>query len=352
MEIYILDSKMNILGVVSTYDAILWNTRFHEPGTFKADFLFTENKNKILQRGNLLYKTDEDEAAVITRKFLKLNKHGEEIIQVQGYMTSRYLQQRIIWEKMVLKGTYEEAMRKMVEEQVISPKDPDRKIPNIRLGEKKGYDGEIEKQISYDNLQTALTDLSKVSALGYRLRPDLKNKIFLFEVYRGEDRTVGTQHPCIFTRDYGNVYTQEYSEDDTNYKNICLIGGSGEDQDRILAVSGQAAGLERYEMFYNASGFSKSEITTEEYLLQIRQKGEEQLAKYYTAKAFESKINQNRAMPFSIGDYVTCTDSKWHIRVDTQVKEIAKGYTKEEKSYVVTFGDSVPTLIDLIKAKE
>lgn len=353
MEIYVLDRDINILGIFSTYDAIMWNPKLHEPGKFKASFIFTEEMNRILQEGNLLYKTDEEEAAaIITRKYLKLNKNGEETIQVQGYMASRYLNQRIIWEKMILKGSPEQIMRQMVYEQAVSPADSARKMSRIQLGEFHGYDGEMEKQVTYDNLQEALTAISKTSELGYRLNLDINEKMFYFEVYQGVNRIVGTNEPCIFSRDFGNVYTQDYSEDATNFRNICLVGGSGEDAERIMTTVGNGEGFDRYEMFCNAAGMSNKDITEEEYIQQLQQKGKEKLANYYVAKAFESKINKEKSMQFALGDYVTCTDSKWNIRLDTQIKEIEKGYSKTEKSCVVTFGDGVPTLISLIKAKE
>lgn len=353
MEIYVLDNKINILGVFSTYESILWTEKVHEPGTFKAVFVFTQKMNKILNRGNLLYKTDEAQPGIIKRKFLKMDKYGRKTIVIQGFMANRYLNQRIIWNKMVMKGTPEQIMRQMVEEQVINPEDSDRKMSIIELGDFKGYDDEeIEKQVSYNNLQESLTDISKTSELGYRLRLDFTIKKFLFEVYKGVDRTIGTENPCIFSRKYKNVYTQEYSEDDSNYRNICLVGGPGEDDERILVSVGEASGLDRYEFFYNASGLSEKDITTEELKNQLRQKGKEKTAAYPIAKAFESKINQKKAMTYALGDYVTCTDPEWGVTNDTQVKAIQKGLSKKEESLVVTFGDGIPTLISLIKAKE
>lgn len=353
MEIYVLDKDINILGVFSTYEAIIWNPKLHQPGTFKAQFVFSEKMNRILNRGNLLFKNDEDEPAIITRKYLQLNKRGEQLITVQGYMASRYLNQRIIWSKMVMSGTPEFVMRKMVNDQVVNPTDPDRKMPRIFLGEFQDIDqDEIEKQVSYDNLQEALTAVATAAELGYRLRLDIAEKKFFFEVYQGVDRTLGTEHPCIFTRDYGNVYTQTYSTDDSNYRNICLVGGPGEDDERILKSVGSASGIARYEMFYNSSGISQKDITQQELLAQMEQKGREKLASYYIAEAFESKINQQKAMAFKLGDYVTCTDSLWNVAVNTQVKAIEKGFSKSEESFVATFGDDVPTLVDLIKAKE
>ena len=353
MEIYVLDKNINIIGVFSTYEAIIWNPKLHQPGTFKAQFIFSKKVNNILQLGNLLYKDDEDEPAIITRKYLVLNKRGEQLITVQGYMASRYLNQRIIWSKMVMRGTTEQLMRQMVLEQVVNPSDPDRRMPRIQLAPFKGIDQEeVEKQVTYDNLQEALTAVATTAELGYRLRLDVAERMFTFEIYQGVDRTLGTEKPCIFTRDFGNVYTQNYSEDDTNFRNICLVGGPGEDASRVMRTVGSAAGIERYEMFYNASGISEKDITRAELLAQLDQKGKEKMASYYIAKAFESKINQQKAMAFSLGDYVTCTDSEWNVAVNTQVKAIEKGFSKSEESFVATFGDDVPTLVDLIKAKE
>jgi hypothetical protein len=353
MEIYILDRNLNIVGVISTYDSILWTEKVHEPGNIKAVFVFTEKMNRILQRGYLLYKTDELQPAVITRKTLKLNKYGQQTITIQGYMVTRYFRQRIIWKKMIMKGTPEQMMRQMVQEQIIAPEDETRKIPLIELGDLQNFDmDEVEKQITYDNLQEALTDMSKTTELGYRLRLDYARKKLVFEVYRGTNRTQGTEHPCIFTRKFKNVFTQEYNEDEGNYKNVCLVGGPGEDTDRVLVTVGSGAGLDRYEMFYNASGYSEDGITAAVLQDQLRQKGLEKMSAYYIAKAFEVKINKEKAMKFDLGDYVTCKDTQWGITVDTQVKVIQKGYSKTEASYVITLGDDVPTLINLIKAKE
>lgn len=353
MEIYVLDRDIHILGVFSTYESILWTDKVHEPGTFKAGFVFTEKMNNILNEGNLLYKTDEDQPGIIKRKYLKLDKYGQQTIVIQGYMASRYLNQRIIWKKMIMKGTPEQIMRQMVEEQVINPENGDRKMPLIELGDFKNYDDEeIEKQVTYDNLQESLTDISKTSELGYKLRLDYGRRKFVFEVYKGINRTLGTKQPCIFARKYGNVYTQEYSEDSSNYRNICLVGGPGEDADRILVTVGEAYGMDRYEFFYNAAGISEKDVTKKELINQLQQKGKEKMAAYYVAKAFENKINQSKAMAYALGDYVTCTDSTWNVAVNTQVKAIQKGFSKKEQSTIVTFGDDVPTLVDLIKAKE
>lgn len=351
MEIYILTPEIEVIGVVSTYEAIIWTNKMYEPGSFKATFVFSEKMNQLLQCENLLYKEDEPEPGIITRKYIKLNKQGEQTIQVQGFMASRYLTRRIVWSKTILKGTPEEAMRQLVYQQVIAPVNADRQMPLIFLGELKGYEGEINKQVTYENLQETLTAIAKTNELGYRLSLDVAQKRFYFDVFRGEKRTAGSSHPCIFSRDFQNVYIQEYSEDRSNCRNVCLVGGMGEDEDRALAIVGEGIGLDRFEMFYNVSGLLDADATDNELKI-LRQKGAEKLNSYVMARSFEVKVNKAKAMPHELGDYVTCTDEQWGITMETQITAIERGYSKTEESYVVTLGKQVPTLIELIKAKE
>ncbi len=353
-DIYILDRELNVTGVVGTYDSIIWMNRLYEPGPFKAEFAYSQEMDRKLERGTMLYRTDEAEPAVITRKYLKLNREGRQTIQVQGRMASWILARRIIWERMEMQGTPEEIIRCMVYRQAIEPKDGRRKLGGIVLGDMAGGGEVIRKQVTYGNLQEEATAVAKAHGLGYRLRLDMAERMMFFECYRGKDRTAGTEHPCIFSRDFNNVFTQDYYEDEANYRNVCLVGGTGEGDGRRLVVVGDAEGYNRHEMFWNASGLSDSGENTseEEYLGQLRQKGLEKLENYQLVISFENKVNQERAMEYGLGDYVTCTDGQWGVTINAQVTAIERGYSRSEESCYITLGNRVPTLLDMIKAKE
>lgn len=351
MEIYVLDEELNLVGVLSGYEAIIWQDILEKPGKFEAEFLFTERLNRMLQRKNILYKKDEMQAGIINYKHIKLDKQGRTKIRIKGNMASSYTKRRIVWEKMILSGTSEEVMRELVDKQLINPTDPMRRIRGIRLGELCGVEDYIEKQVTDSNLQETLTDIAASAGLGYKLRLDLQEKVFYFEVIKGADKTLGTMQPCIFSRDFHNIYTQEYYEDDSNFKNVCLVRGTGEGENRVTEVTGEASGLDRYEMSYSAA-FLKDEGQTEEiYREQLRQKGNEKLKDYYLVKSFTSKVRQNKAKKCSLGDFVTCRDRKWGIRIDTQIKMIEKHLSKDEQEVYITFGNSQPMITDLIKAE-
>lgn len=351
MEIYVLDREINILGVVGLYDTIIWTQRYSRPGSFKMSFAFSGKLNGILQRGNLIYKTDEKETGYITGKTLTLNKRGEEVIVITGKMLSGYLGKRIIWKKMILNGSAERVMRNMVDEQCIHCLDSKRIIPGLILGELKGYPGQVSKQVSYENLQETLSDVAGQAELGYRILLDIGKKQLVFDIYRGIDRTLGSSEPCVFSRDFNNIYTQEYAEDESNYKNVCLVGGSGEDAERILVEVGNASGLERNEVFCNSASLTQGDLSLVEYKKQLSQNGVEKLSNLYIAKSFTSKVAET-IMEYGIGDYVTCYDASWGVCLNTQIKEIEKGMSRDEKYIVCTFGDGVPTLIEKIKISQ
>lgn len=347
MEIYVLDRNIDIVGILGSYEGLIWNTMYNEPGTFKIEFLFDPEVNEWMKRGNLLYKNDEEEVGVITRRFIKINKYGEESLLVSGYMLSRYLNMRIIWDKMTLSGKPELVMRDLVYQQCIGCS-AERKIPRLQLGSLKGYGGTaISKQITYDNLQEALTDVSKMSELGYRILLDLKDKALYFDVYKGRDRTYGTSEACVFNREYGNIIEQEYEESEDYYRNVCLIAGSGKDDARIRTTVGNASGLDRYELYCNAAWMSDKELSQAEYIRQLQTKGQEKLNGFPITRSFISKADSESDA--GIGDYVTCVDQRWGIMMDTQIRGIEKCYCRKEISKVYTFGDSQPTLVQLIK---
>ena len=350
MEMYVLDKELNLVGVLSGYEAIIWRDMLAEPGKFEAEFLFTEKINGILQRTNILYKKDEMQAGIISYKHIKLDKQGRTKIRIKGNMASVYLRRRIVWDKMVLSGTSEEVMRKLVEKQVIDPADQERRMRKIRLGQMCGIDDYIEKQATYSNLQETLTDIAAAAGLGYRLRLDLNEKAFYFDVIKGADRTLGAEKPCIFSRDFHNVYTEEYYEDDSNFRNVCLVCGTGEDENRVTETVGEASGIDRYEMSYSASFLKDEGQTDEVYREQLRQKGNEKLKDYYLVESFTSKVRKDKLKECALGDLVTCNDKKWGIRIDTQIKVIEKNLSKDEQEVYFTFGNSRPMLANLIKA--
>ena len=87
----------------------------------------------------------------------------------------------------------------------------------------------------------------------------------------------------------------------------------------------------------------------------LETRGKEKLAEYYDSKTFDSIINSNSNLiykqDYDLGDVVTFFDKKWGITMDTRITEISETYNEQGMNINITFGNDVPTLIDIIKRK-
>jgi hypothetical protein len=268
-------------------------------------------------------------------------------------------------------------MRNLVNKNAISCPS-ERIIPNLILGELKGYTERVNKSISYKNLIEAVEEIAETSQLGFRNNLDYINKKIIFEVYKGVNRTVNqnTIAPCIFSRDFENILEQQYTDSSNNFRNVTLVAGAGEGVLRKKTSVGFASGLDRYELFTDAKDISDKKIISTstgekdengntiyedtevqmndvEYIPLLKQRGTEKLAECTEIKTFESKINTRGnniyKIDYDLGDMVTIQDKRWGLQVDTRITEIEEVYEGGKVEINPTFGNNIPTLIDKIK---
>lgn len=361
MEIYIFNKDLNPLGVVDTFYSLSWIRRYHETGRFELHLALTHKNLDLFEIGNIIYKPGNDEAGVIDYRNLSQDVEGHETLVLTGSFATGYLDRRIIWGQEIINGTAENAMRTLVTKHAINPTNTDRKIPNLILGEVKGYTERIDYQISYANLLEELQGISKLSGIGFKTVLDIHAEKFVFELYKGLDRTIyqATNSPAIFSNEYENVFEQEYVNSIDNYRNIVLIAGEGEGTDRKSAVIGTGLGLDRYELYIDARDLRQEDedgnpITDADYLAMLKDRGQIKLQEYKKLETFESTINVTHGNlkykeDFDLGDIVTVMNKNWNVLVNPRITEIKEIYEPGKSEVYVTFGDKVPTLIDKIK---
>lgn len=362
MELYIFNRNLEFQGIVDTFTSFRWIRRYHKPGEFELHCRLTQENLNLLQRENIIWKKDNTEAGYIEYRELKLNENGQEELIIKGKFLTSYLSRRIIWGQEILQTTAEQAMRDLVNRHCITTS-VDRVIPNLILSDLKSYAESINYQTSYNNLLDELENISNISNLGYKVNFDAVNKQLIFEVYKGLDRSVNqtTNAQAIFSRDFENILEQQYIDSIHNFRNVALVGGIGEGIARVMVTVGQATGLDRLEIFVDARdvsdkkqvGETEMQLTEQEYLQMLQERGNAKLAEQTELKTFDSKINMQGNLrykqDFDLGDIVTVIDKKWNIRVNTRITEIEEIYEANKEEINVVFGNNIPTLIDKIK---
>ncbi|WP_026886722.1 siphovirus ReqiPepy6 Gp37-like family protein [Clostridium beijerinckii] len=362
MELLIFDRNLTFKGIVEGFISFRYVRKYFEAGEFELHCGLTPEVLSLLKRENIIYIKGDPEAAYIEYVNLKQDEEGKEIIIVKGYFLTGYLNRRIIWGTEIINDTTENAMRQLVNHNCINPADLSRIINNLTLGSLKGFNESVNYQVSYSNLAEEIKSLSNISNLGHRIKFDPVDKDLIFEVYKGQDRSISQNiNPrIIFSKEFENVLSQEFTDSLNNYKNLVLIGGIGEGPERKLATVGNAAGLDRFEIFADQKSLTNVDkdnnvLSEQAYNDLLIEKGNEALAATKEVLTFDSTINVNSNLTykkdFDLGDIVTCVSKRWNLVINTRITEIEEVYEPSGQSINITFGNNIPTLIDKLKQK-
>lgn len=262
-ELYVLDKNLETVGIVDTYTSLIWVNRYNEVGDCEVYVEATPEVIALLQEDYYLLREDDDMICQIKRIELDTSAENGNYLIVSGYDVKRFLDQRIIWGTMTCDGNVETFIRQMIEKSLGDPDIAERQLQTeggnrlLYNGSAAGFAEVTTEQMSYRNVGEKVREFCEQYKWGYKVT--LENGAFYFRLYKGADRSA----TVIFSDDFENLDTTTYTKDCTNLGNVALVAGEGEGAERARSVSGEASGINRYEIFVDAKDISKT-ITWEE----------------------------------------------------------------------------------------
>lgn len=347
----VYDHDLQRKGAIGVYRSLIWTRKFFEAGTVELHAALTSKNLELLKEGNILAMSGSVEAAFI--EGFAVDDYSNEITAT-GRMLSSGLARRGIKTVVVFtNGTFEEGMRQLVNIAAITNDNP---LPHLQLGTVAGLGEAVTFQVSYKDLYTYLTKLSQCSNLGFRVRPDFKNKVYYFEVYGGTDhsKSQSGNKRVIFSEVYRNLNKATFTSNSQNYKTHAIVFGDGEGTARTVmeaTVDPEAKGWERREVMVDARDISKDEMTTAQYQLALIQRGNEKLKEFGIVQCLEAAtlpfVNFSYKKDYDLGDIVTVNKKAWSIEMDERITEIQEIYENGGYSIVPTFGSPLPDYVDL-----
>ena len=370
MELYVYSSEMELQGIVEKIASLIWTRRYWSCGEFKLLVPFTEEHSRILVKNNIIMKRGDNEAAQIRYVSITKNSQGLEEIEVQGKFLIAWIGKRIVKKQIITNDTTQNILYRIVRENVTSPTDTARKIPNVSIADSDEDTGSGVIDYTseqYVNAQLAAETAAKAAKLGIRMRTDARTGAHAFSVYKGRDLTAGNSAgnaPCVFSQEFDNIVEQEYTNSIENLKTTAFVGGEEKEgvARKVAEVGGLAAGLAREEVFVNATDIVQEyendngeqvTLTDTEYLALLSARGAEELEQYAETLSFGSKINTFANLiyrsDYDLGDRVTCVNKRWGIRIDVRITEIAETYQNNVEEIDITFGESLPALLTQIR---
>lgn len=383
MEIRVYDKLLQPVGTIDEIVTLIWKIKYFDVGSFSILAPATPNNIKLLTKGNLITKhnktpdyTDSDgnvwrRAGQITYVNITKDTKGQEQIEAQGYMLSRWLSKRVVMPQIVMTGTRQQVANTLIAKNCGSQATTARQFPQFTIIEQQDYAGVSTAYSNevYVDLGLEIKSVAQSGKLGYDILIDERRQLYGFYLYKGNDFTAGNNdgnNPCIFAREFDNVNDQEYETCNENTKNfIVVMGKAAEDETEAPVVTGyteEAAGLELEEVYCDATSIERNytddagaqqTIPLDTYYSQLETKASTELSGYKETINFTSKINLQSTMrykeDYDIGDRVTCLDKSWNIKLDARITEITETYQQGKEELTATFGESEPSLLDKIR---
>ena len=355
MELFLLDSNMDAVGIIDDYISIVWTPRrYNEAGDFEMVVPASAEKINDLQLGRYLYSTDDNDVLMVIETVeIETDIEDGDKLKVTGRSIESVLDRRIIWSQTILSGNLQNGVKKLLTDAIINPSIADRRISNFIFED--STDSRItgltlDAQFTGDDLYEAISGICKQVKIGFKISVDLDTKTLTFKLYVGDDRSYNqdTYPFVIFSPKFDNIISTDYLESTTTLKTVTLVAGEGEGSARKTTIvessEGAGSGLDRREMFSDRRDLSTTTqsgtLSNAEYMKQLTTAGEEDLAENKKTKAFEGEVESTvmfkYGVDFFIGDIVQI-ENQYGMEGTARVIEVVKSYDTSGYTCLPTF---------------
>lgn len=335
--LFFYDTSLNQLGIIDEFISLRWRRKFFEAGEFTLVVSPDENNIRLLKPDNIIIRENYTEAAII--EYIEIEDTGDEIeLKVSGRFLSSVFERRIIKNTINFSGEVINGMKMLI----------DNCIPisdNIEIEPTQLFSPSINFQCTYKNLYPYLVKLSKFSLIGFRLVPNVENKVFIFENYKGKDRTSlqSENEKYAFSVEQHNMERANFIFSTKTKYNYVLVGGQGEGSNRVLVSvsNGDHSGFDLRETFVDARNNSSNNLSASEYSQQLEDLGNQTISDEFYA--FDTTVDtRDYKVKWDLGDIIDLEKEEWDITEQKMIVEIEEVYEDNVKSVSVVLGSPLP----------
>lgn len=350
MDIYVMDGVNGIIGLIDTYNSVIWNVQYFGKNDFQLVTAANDANMDLLQEGKLLVRESDikldsyNNVMLIEKVQIDLDNEKGWLLTVSGKGLKNLLSRRVVWSQITATGTVETTIRQAITDNAINPTDPNRAIPNLVLDSLQGFTDTADIQLLGENLAEWLESVCTTYGYGWDIY--IKNHQFVFKLYQGTDRSYNQSSvvPVVFSPEFDNLLSSSYAYDKSGYVNAALIGGEGQGTAKRTASIGTASGLARFETYVDGSSVSSNGeiITVEEYTALLQSYGKEQIAGSQITKSFDGEVIPDGLYKLNtdyfLGDIVQIQNEKG-ISATPRIIEIIYADDENGTSVVPTFSE-------------
>lgn len=347
-EIYILDKNFDNFAVLDTFKSFIWTDRYNEAGDFEIETVANEYYLNIFRQDYYVYFSRSEHLMIIEQLEINSDVEDGNTIKVRGRSLEAILDRRVIWGWKTLNGSFQNGVKTLINENVISPENGRRRFPNFIFEDTDdAHIAELQMVTQYfgDNLYEAIVDACKVLNVGFKVTLNSEKKLVFKLYYSVFHNCDQDENPfVIFSVDYDNLINSNYKSDMVNYKTVALIGGEGDGSEKRFTSyelpSGGGSGYDRREMYTDQQGVTsdlgEEELDSEDYDQLLKSKGSEELAEKIVTEEFEGETMDTSfvyGVDYNLGDVVTLRNEYGKSSISRVAEYTFSKNETEDKSY-------------------
>lgn len=382
LEIRAKDTR-DVIGIIDTAQSIIWTSQYYGVGDFEIYTQANANTLELLVEDNYVTRPDNDECGIIEHVEITDDSTEGKMIVASGRFIKSILDRRVVFSAFrpdpvqnpqyagnqylwfcnssILRGNVETAVRKLIYDNAINAvgERPEvaayRNIPEIYwtdadvsgitdiivTEDTDGSEEAADKQVTYKNLLEYTDGVLQEYECGAKMWLDRDLLKFRYKIYKGVDRSRDSEdnEPIIFSKEFDNLISSNYTTDNSTHKTTALIGGEGEGAARKCAFAyAWVAGLERRETFVDASSIASTytdeegeeqSYSNEDYRKQLETQGRQTIASLQKVETFDGEIDLTNSqyeygVDYFLGDIITVEDKDINKYINARILTVTE----------------------------
>ena len=349
---YLLDKDMEIKRIIETYKSAIWTERYYERGDFElyipatVEIIADLNFDSSGSTQYIVRADDTTKCAMIESVKISTDADNGNFITVSGHTLDALAFRRVVTSQTTYTGSAAKIIERLITKSIVSPDAVNRAIANFSFKNSiEDSDRALTAQYCGENVGEAVEAISKTIHTGYRVNFDIDNKTMEFEIYEGADRSLYQQDnpPVIFSNDFNNLLTSNYTVSVENWRNNALVIGEGQGSNRVRVEFGEDnAGIERREVYVNEqeSSTNGGEITKGAYMQVLYDRGYQACAENRPLRETEADVAPNYGfklgVDYFLGDIVS-VENEYGVKITPRVVETIEAQDDNGYSIIPTF---------------
>ena len=228
---------LELIGILDSFQSLMFQEQAFAAGSFTVACPITKQVRSLLAKENIIWFQDGT-AGIIEYIFERQDQAGP-YITAKGRLLAGILDRRILWGRYDMSGTPQSIMCRLVDSCAVTPADPERGIPGLSIEPPVtvGPDN-IRKQKTGGSLLETLIELGEAYNVAFGVRFDPAGPGMVFWTRPGLDRTMSQSEndPVFFSTELDDVLQSEYTYDSSDFRNVTLVAGEGEGDDRVMVT--------------------------------------------------------------------------------------------------------------------